>query len=177
MAKKNRFFLGAFIGGTASAMTALLFAPKSGKELRKDLAEQTDDLKDIAMNYANSAMEKTSEFTEKTKCQTNDFNDQMREAIKPTVYRADDEDELEDQFNQFKEKTDELSNHFKEATKSVDHHAEQLKNKAKDTSDDIYIDVKDSAEKAKKFVSEGAKEARQTIKDVSKEMFETENKD
>ena len=44
MAKKGGFFLGAVIGGTAAAVAALLLAPKSGKELRDDLSNQTDDL-------------------------------------------------------------------------------------------------------------------------------------
>lgn len=42
---KRRIFLGAVIGGTAAAVAALLLAPKSGKELRDDLSNQTDDLK------------------------------------------------------------------------------------------------------------------------------------
>ena len=42
MAKKGGFFLGAVIGGTAAAVAALLLAPKSGKELRDDLSNQTE---------------------------------------------------------------------------------------------------------------------------------------
>lgn len=34
------FLLGAVVGGVLGAVTALLLAPKSGKELRKDIAEQ-----------------------------------------------------------------------------------------------------------------------------------------
>ena len=44
---KGGFFLGAVIGGTAAAVAALLLA-KSGKELRDDLSNQTDDLKQSA---------------------------------------------------------------------------------------------------------------------------------
>ena len=41
---KRRIFLRSSNGGTA-AVAALLLAPKSGKELRDDLSNQTDDLK------------------------------------------------------------------------------------------------------------------------------------
>lgn len=38
------FLTGATIGGLAAAVTALLLAPKSGKELRKDLVEKSTEL-------------------------------------------------------------------------------------------------------------------------------------
>jgi gas vesicle protein len=41
-------FLGAIIGGLVGAVTALLLAPKSGAELRKDLAEKSAELYDKA---------------------------------------------------------------------------------------------------------------------------------
>ena len=47
MAKKGGFLLGAVVGGTAAAIAALLLAPKSGKELRDELAAQADDLMDM----------------------------------------------------------------------------------------------------------------------------------
>ncbi|HAP7497373.1 TPA: YtxH domain-containing protein, partial [Enterococcus faecium] len=51
MAKKGGFLLGAVVGGTAAAIAALLLAPKSGKELRDELAAQADDLMDMASDY------------------------------------------------------------------------------------------------------------------------------
>jgi gas vesicle protein len=39
--RSNHFLLGAFIGGLAGAAVALLFAPKSGKELRNDFLDKT----------------------------------------------------------------------------------------------------------------------------------------
>ena len=57
MAKKGGFLLGAVIGGTAAAVAALLLAPKSGKELRDELAAQADDLLDMASDYTDMAKE------------------------------------------------------------------------------------------------------------------------
>ncbi|TAL71130.1 MAG: YtxH domain-containing protein [Bacteroidetes bacterium] len=41
-------FLGAFLGGVVGAVTALLLAPKSGAELRKDIAQKSAELYDKA---------------------------------------------------------------------------------------------------------------------------------
>ena len=46
MGKNSGFLLGALIGGGAAAITALLLAPESGKELRARLAKQLDDVLD-----------------------------------------------------------------------------------------------------------------------------------
>ena len=49
----NSFTRTLFVGA-AAAVTALLFAPKSGKELRQDIKTQANDLKDQAMDQVNS---------------------------------------------------------------------------------------------------------------------------
>lgn len=41
MSKKGGFLLGAVIGGTAAAVTALLLAPESGKVLRDKLGNKS----------------------------------------------------------------------------------------------------------------------------------------
>lgn len=45
------FLFGALIGGFAGAVTALLFAPKSGKELRADIAEKSGEIYDKSKGY------------------------------------------------------------------------------------------------------------------------------
>jgi len=45
------FLAGALIGGLSGAITALLLAPKSGKELRMDIAEKSYELYDKAQDY------------------------------------------------------------------------------------------------------------------------------
>lgn len=42
---------GALLGGAIGAITALLFAPKSGAELRKDIAEKSGEVYDKAYDY------------------------------------------------------------------------------------------------------------------------------
>ncbi|HAQ07528.1 MAG TPA: hypothetical protein DCR24_08420 [Bacillus bacterium] len=58
------FVIGAVVGGLAGALTALLLAPKSGKELRGTLTEQTSTLKGKGVNLASVAKEKASGLKE-----------------------------------------------------------------------------------------------------------------
>ncbi len=54
------FVLGVVFGATVSAIAALLFAPKSGKELRKDLGETTSKTLESTDEYLDLAREKGS---------------------------------------------------------------------------------------------------------------------
>ena len=54
------FLLGALIGGLVGATAALLLAPKSGKELRGDLNQQSALLKQKSTDFAHYAKEKSS---------------------------------------------------------------------------------------------------------------------
>ena len=72
---KRRIFLGAVIGGTAAAVAALLLAPKSGKELRDDLSNQTDDLKQSARLHR-LCCSKGTELTEIAKQKAGVLSDQ-----------------------------------------------------------------------------------------------------
>jgi len=48
---KDHFARGLFIGGLIGAIVMLLYAPKSGEELRTDLKKRVDDLKKGAGRY------------------------------------------------------------------------------------------------------------------------------
>ena len=47
-------FIGALLGGAAGAITALLYAPKTGVELRKELSDKSSEYYDKASNYVNN---------------------------------------------------------------------------------------------------------------------------
>lgn len=51
----NGFLTGAIIGGAIGAMTALIFAPKPGRELRKDIADRSVELYDKAQELIGRA--------------------------------------------------------------------------------------------------------------------------
>ena len=44
MNRATNFFIGAIVGGLVGAGLALLFAPKSGAELRQEIADYTDQV-------------------------------------------------------------------------------------------------------------------------------------
>ncbi|SES35245.1 YtxH domain-containing protein [Salipaludibacillus aurantiacus] len=54
------FFIGGVIGVIVGASTAILLAPKSGKELRQDINHQARAAKDKTSDWTNQAVEKGS---------------------------------------------------------------------------------------------------------------------
>ena len=54
-------FIGFIAGGVVGAITALLYAPKSGKELRSDIKRKAGDFAEDASEYVKSARAKTIE--------------------------------------------------------------------------------------------------------------------
>lgn len=52
------FFIGLLAGGAIGAAIALLYAPKTGKELRQDIKSRTDDYLDEADKYIAEAKDK-----------------------------------------------------------------------------------------------------------------------
>ncbi len=56
----SNFVLGALVGGLVGAATALFLAPKSGKELRGDLSEQSNVLMEKGNAFKQTATEKGS---------------------------------------------------------------------------------------------------------------------
>lgn len=63
----NSLFKGAalFVGGAiVGAAVALLLAPKTGEEVRKDVADLMDDIKKGAQDYCEQAKQKVQEIKE-----------------------------------------------------------------------------------------------------------------
>jgi len=56
------FLIGLLAGGVIGGMAALLYAPKSGKEFRKDINKKRKELVHDAEQYVGSAKEKASEI-------------------------------------------------------------------------------------------------------------------
>ena len=56
------FLIGFLAGGTVGAIVALLTAPKSGKELRGDIKQKSEEYYDDAEKYLADAKNKASEL-------------------------------------------------------------------------------------------------------------------
>jgi len=58
------FFFGALFGGLAGGLVALLFAPKSGKQLREDICRKCGEASDKAHEFMDEAGNKIKEYVE-----------------------------------------------------------------------------------------------------------------
>ena len=57
MSKSSKFMAGALLGATVGSILAVLFAPKSGEELRKDLQEKSAQIIDEVQKAASQAQQ------------------------------------------------------------------------------------------------------------------------
>ncbi len=75
-----------FIGLGAGALAALLFAPKSGKQMRRDLRRKYEDAKDVFEDWqeqAGDALEKGAEWASNAKEWANTAKDAAKEKVAP----------------------------------------------------------------------------------------------
>lgn len=64
------FLIGALVGGIVGSLTALLLAPKSGRELRSDLNNQAYQLREKTDHLRDSALVKSNEIASTVKDKT-----------------------------------------------------------------------------------------------------------
>ncbi|MCU0427160.1 MAG: YtxH domain-containing protein [Candidatus Kapabacteria bacterium] len=64
---------GIIIGGAVGALAALLFAPKSGKELRQDLAERSGEVYDKASVFAQEQSRRVGEYVNEGKVRADEL--------------------------------------------------------------------------------------------------------
>lgn len=72
MAKSSKkgFVLGALVGGLCAGVTALLFAPKKGAAMRKDIQKKCQSISC-----------KTQDFLGQAKCETEEIIEKAKDAI------------------------------------------------------------------------------------------------
>jgi len=63
----KKFWIGALIGSVIGSVSALLFAPKSGRELRKDIAEGAQQVSERTQEWARQVGEQTDELISSAK--------------------------------------------------------------------------------------------------------------
>ena len=67
------FLLGILAGGATGGLLALLFAPKSGKEMRKDIVNKKNELVEDVEKYAENAKVKANDFFNDGKKKAGEF--------------------------------------------------------------------------------------------------------
>jgi gas vesicle protein len=70
--------LGVIVGGVIGALTALLAAPKSGRELRNDITEQVNTVSEKTQQVANTVSDKTSKWVGKVQVAAKDVIESVR---------------------------------------------------------------------------------------------------
>lgn len=157
MAKKENggFLLGALLGAAVAGVTALLYAPKSGEELRKSVSKDVDDLIERAREYKDYAVERGVEMYDSAA----EVAAETSEDIKLNVQLK--AENLKTQLNELKEEGIKL---IGKKENDVDHLA-----------DEIEIDANQAEEMAQEFTEEvvdNVQETAEEFESVAEEKIE-----
>jgi len=79
------FWIGTATGAAIGAVTALLFAPKAGKELRKDIADGAQHAYEVTTKTAGQVGETTVRFAKQVGSQTAELAGRAKEAVSGVV--------------------------------------------------------------------------------------------
>ena len=81
--------IGFVAGAVAGAITALLYAPKSGKELRTDLKQKANNLKEDAAEYIKGARSKMGETASRARSRSDEFVSEVKQQAEHILDDAD----------------------------------------------------------------------------------------
>lgn len=117
------FLAGAVVGGLAGAVLALLFAPKSGKELRRDLADTSEDLiakaKEMLASEATAMGEKVHRAADHAI--DNSINHSINHSIDHSIDNA-----IDDVVNEGRMKAERIVSSARQQAESLLSNAEQV---------------------------------------------------
>jgi gas vesicle protein len=71
------------IGVGAGALIALMLAPKTGKQMRKDLRKRYDDARDTLQDWSEEAMDKVNDLADRSGDWADELRDLAREKAAP----------------------------------------------------------------------------------------------
>lgn len=147
------------ISGTFAALVGaaagVLFAPKSGKETRKDIAEGAQDIADELYIRSLEAKHAAQKTVERISDKTNEYVDQGVEKAHEFADKAKDKaeevgDEIEDKKEELEKKAEEKAKEAKEKGKEVKEASKDLKKDLKEENKEVKKDVKEFKEKVTK---------------------------
>ena len=126
MSHENNFskglLSGLLTGGAIGAVLALLYAPKSGRELRNDIRLKADDYLDDAERYITEAKDKAIDL----------INDGKRKSDKLIKDAKDKSDVLlKDAEKMFKDAKTKAGDYIETGKESIDHKRDQIKSAIK----------------------------------------------
>jgi len=83
------FLIGALVGGAVGAVVALLTTPKSGRELRQDIAERSEGLYNKAQSLLQRTEEQTEEFVNEGKSRSEGIVNSARSRAEALMSNAE----------------------------------------------------------------------------------------
>ena len=105
--RRNRgFFSGLLFGAAVAGIAALLYTPKTGKELRKDLSKELNHLKDRINEYSDYAVERGVEMYDVASNKTAEITVNLKESAAQlksqlTEFAQDANNEIQKRTSEF----------------------------------------------------------------------------
>lgn len=90
MANKKSFFMGALVGSVLGGMSALLFAPKSGAKVRKDIGRKCAHAGEKTGEMIDFVGDKAQEIARSLSSSATDLMDRARDVAEKARDAADD---------------------------------------------------------------------------------------
>lgn len=161
MKKKTKgmsFVLGTLVGATVAGISALLYTPKSGKELRKDMENKAEDAKEVASDYVDTAIERgkslvgtvqkagatykkgVKEAAKQVKTSVQDLRHQSVDTQKDDVSEGDSKEDPKETMEDTDEKTETASPIVSDEV--ID--ADSLKEEIEQRTMDLALDAQES---------------------------------
>lgn len=89
----KEFIVGGIAGGILGAVAALLLTPKSGSDMRQNLADAYDDVSERTHEMAAQAAKRGKKFAKQARSQANDWLDVLQTVMSTLAERASDKTE------------------------------------------------------------------------------------
>ncbi|MCT8137343.1 YtxH domain-containing protein [Anaerobacillus sp. CMMVII] len=138
------FLIGALVGGLVGAASALLLAPKSGKELREDLNNQALTAKEKTSGFTQTALEKGSQYAHIAKEKSTTIAKTVSEQSSQLVDRVKElTDSVRRDVEELSQSADDLTANFEEAGIEI---ANTVKAEVAELHEEILQDEKVSEE-------------------------------
>lgn len=135
-----KILLGALVGAAVAGVATLLFAPKSGKKLRKEISGKANEAVDTAEDYMNVAKDKGADALETAQEAGSDLSKNRQRTMNKVG-------------NDVGRAVDHAKKGYPETAKYDLERAEEKyqegRSKAKDIAGDTAEDIQDTAEEAK----------------------------
>ncbi|WP_096189765.1 YtxH domain-containing protein [Evansella halocellulosilytica] len=120
------FLIGSLLGGIIGASTALLLAPKSGKELRQDLNEQAKVAKEKTADWTTQAVEKGNEFAAQVSDQSVTLIDKVKDVARSVRKDVEELTESADFSTDLEGVSKEIADSVKKEVEDLQRSVEQL---------------------------------------------------